>query len=871
MNNGRIELPSHRFLSLILGILIIACLYASSLYSYLLFHTLIELSSIVVSFAIFILAWNTRRVLDNHYLLFLGVSVLFTGALELLHTLAYKGFGVFPDHDANLPTQLWVAFRYLYGVSCLCAPLFINRQLNMRIMVGGYAVATTLLIGAIFLSAFPDCYVEGRGLTPFKMYSEYAIIFLLLAGFGLLVSNRHSFDRWVFRLMSCSILLSVLSELLFTQYISVFGSANVLGHFFLLASTFCLYKAIVVTGLIEPSQLLFRTLTQSEDALRRSEDRFRLALRTAPVSLAAQDMDLRYSWVYNQRMAGPEEIIGHFDHDIFTPDEAARLTAIKQRVIGEDTELREQMWLERPEGRIFLDISMEPIHDENGRIIGVRSATVDLTKIKLTEEALRLSEEKFSLAFANNPAALAITKLEDGRFVEVNDTWVSLIGYSREEAIGHSAREMQIWPTPEAAAGFVRELQENGIVSGWEQEFRKKSGEVFVAQMSTQVLDVQGDKMILTTLVDVTERKLAENKLRDRERLLRDVIDGSPSPISLKDVDGKFITINKSFEKMLGMSREDIKGKTDNDIAPREIADYRRTHDKKVMETGNPVQIEEVADLPDGRHVFLANKFPLVDADRQIYGVGAISHDITERKQADEMLKERTQQLEDANKELESFSYSVSHDLKAPLRAIEGFSRMLLKKDADQLSEDALRKLDVIRSNADRMNTLIDDLLSFSKVLKSNIAISEINVDELAKEAWTEIQSANTEREIELRIKNILPGKGDPALVRQVLLNLLSNAVKFTKSRKPGIIEMSCYSENGHVVYCVKDNGLGFDMAYHDKLFGVFQRLHSHEEYEGTGVGLAIVHRIINRHGGKVWAEGEVDKGATFYFTLPAL
>jgi len=203
------------------------------------------------------------------------------------------------------------------------------------------------------------------------------------------------------------------------------------------------------------------------------------------------------------------------------------------------------------------------------------------------------------------------------------------------------------------------------------------------------------------------------------------------------------------------------------------------------------------------------------------------------------------------------------------LRAIDGYSRMLLKKDVDKLSEDTIRQLDVIRSHAEKMNSLIDDLLSFSKSLQRTIKISTINMDKLVHEAWSEIQASNAEREIELKTTNILPGKGDSALIRQVLVNLLSNAVKFTKTREPGIIEVSSYNENGNVAYCIKDNGIGFNMAYYDKLFSVFQRLHSHEEYEGTGTGLAIVRRIIIRHGGRVWAEGKVGEGATFYFTLP--
>jgi two-component system, chemotaxis family, sensor kinase Cph1 len=167
------------------------------------------------------------------------------------------------------------------------------------------------------------------------------------------------------------------------------------------------------------------------------------------------------------------------------------------------------------------------------------------------------------------------------------------------------------------------------------------------------------------------------------------------------------------------------------------------------------------------------------------------------------------------------------------------------------------------------MEILIDSLLSFSRVQKTGMNIAEIDMDKLMHDVCKEIADANKARELEFRITGILPGCGDRTLIRQVLFNLISNAVKFTKNRKPGVVEMSSYLEAGKVVYCLKDNGAGFDMAYYNKLFGVFQRLHSNLEYEGTGIGLAIVQQIINRHGGRVWAEGEVDKGATFYFSLP--
>jgi two-component system sensor kinase len=241
-----------------------------------------------------------------------------------------------------------------------------------------------------------------------------------------------------------------------------------------------------------------------------------------------------------------------------------------------------------------------------------------------------------------------------------------------------------------------------------------------------------------------------------------------------------------------------------------------------------------------------------------------------ERRQAEMALKAHQLQLEAANKELESFSYSVSHDLRAPLRAIDGFSRIILKQQWDKFDENTRRQFNLIRDNTKMMEILIDNLLTFSRVISNNMTVSEINMDKLATEVWKELWAANQKRKLEVKITDIMPGFGDRTLIKQVLLNLFSNAVKFTKNQKPGIIEMSSYKEGDKIVYSLKDNGAGFDMEYYDKLFGVFQRLHSNEEYEGTGVGLAIVQRIIHRHGSRVWGEAKVDEGATFYFTLPA-
>ena len=272
-----------------------------------------------------------------------------------------------------------------------------------------------------------------------------------------------------------------------------------------------------------------------------------------------------------------------------------------------------------------------------------------------------------------------------------------------------------------------------------------------------------------------------------------------------------------------------------------------------------------------------AAEMVVVGADGKAARVVGINRDITARKLSEERihrlnadLQSRAAELETANKELEGFSYSVSHDLRAPLRAVDGFARMLTEDCAERLNDDGRRMLGVIRSESQRMARLIDDLLAFSRLGRQALEPQEIDMHGLARGVFDELAALETGRELRLALAPLPPARGSEAMLRQVWANLVSNAIKFTSGCAVAEIEIGTRVDaDGSAVYFVKDNGAGFDMRYADKLFGVFQRLHAQEEFTGTGVGLALVQRIVSRHGGRVWAEAEVGRGATFFFTIP--
>lgn len=371
----------------------------------------------------------------------------------------------------------------------------------------------------------------------------------------------------------------------------------------------------------------------------------------------------------------------------------------------------------------------------------------------------------------------------------------------------------------------------------------------------------------------------SSSELVAANQFLDSVIENIPDMVFVKDaVDLRFVRLNRAGEQLLGYSRSEFLGKNDHDLFPRDQADLFTAKDHQALEAGTVEDIPEepIRTREKGIRQLHTKKIPILDEHGRARYLLGISEDVTEQKEREReilrlnaALAQRAAELDDANKELESFSYSVSHDLRAPLRHINGYVQMLAGDLGEQLGEEQRRYLKVIAEASRQMGQLIDDLLEFSRMKLADMREARVDLGDLAQEVVATLEPETQGRNITWNILPLSTVAGDTAMLKQALVNLLSNAVKYTRHRDPARIEMgTAGEEDGRIVVFVRDNGAGFDMQYADKLFGVFQRLHRADEFEGTGVGLANVQRIIARHGGRIWAEAEVGKGATFYFTL---
>lgn len=502
------------------------------------------------------------------------------------------------------------------------------------------------------------------------------------------------------------------------------------------------------------------------------------------------------------------------------------------------------------------------------------------------EEAHRESEQNYREIFNATNEAIFLHDAATGRILDVNEAMLRLYGYaSKEEVLQGGLSSLRGDEPPyteeEAQRRFRLAIEQGPQLFDWLG--RKKNGERLWVEVSLRSSHIGGQGRILAVVRDITERKQAEEALQQQNRFIRSVLDNAPIGFAVHTIDdGALQYVNARFEDIYGVPRGTLASVKDFFEVVYADPAYREQMRHRVMSdiaSGDAARMhwEDVAITTRAgeKKVVTAMNIPLLEQNLMVSTVT----DVTYRKEAEaeirrlnqtleERVRERTAQLEAANQELESFSSSVSHDLRAPLRAVEGFVHILEEEHAGHLDAEGLRVLSVIRCEATRMGQLIDDLLAFSRMGRRSMHFSQIDIALLAHNVFEECAAQAPGRDLRFAAAPLPPALGDLAMIRQVLINLLSNAIKYTRPRAVAELAIGGRVEGKHNVYWVKDNGVGFDMKYAGKLFGIFQRLHSDAEFEGTGVGLALVQRIIHRHGGRVWAESKPTEGATFYFAL---
>ncbi|MEW5746006.1 MAG: PAS domain S-box protein [Nitrospirota bacterium] len=485
------------------------------------------------------------------------------------------------------------------------------------------------------------------------------------------------------------------------------------------------------------------------------------------------------------------------------------------------------------------------------------------------------SEIRYRTLFEDSRDAVYVTSRE-GEVIDMNRAGLELFGYSREELIGRDIRELYV--DPKDREWFQQEIERTGSVKDYEMRFKRKDGTELYCLMTSSLRRTQ-DGAILGyqgIMRDVTERRREVEALRQSEEKFSTVFHSSPDWIAISTLeDGRLIDVNEAFLRITGYRREEVIGKTSAELKlwvnPAERAEVVRI----LREQGKLRDHEVKFRMKNGEVRTMLRSAELIERGGESFIIN-ISRDITERKRTEEEirklnaeLQQRVAELVDANRELDAFSYSVSHDLRVPLIVIGGYARRLLKRYAGALDEQGREVLQVIQANVGKMEALIDDLLAFSRSGRKQLTRSEIDMEAMVREVFDEVKALEPKRTVRLKTGALLPLFADPALMRQVVVNLISNAFKFTRTREVAEIEIGSLLEGNTVLYFIKDNGVGFDMRHAARLFDVFQRVHAEEGFEGTGIGLSIVKRIINRHGGQIWAEGEPGKGAVFSFTLP--
>jgi len=897
-----------------LGCVLLLGLYFASRHNYLLFHTLAEMFSIIVAAGIFAISWHARRALNNNYLLFIGIAYLFVAAIDLLHTLAYTGMGVFTNYGTNLPTQLWVAARYVQSASLLTAPLLIRRRIDARLVFIGFAIVCSLLLVSIFgWKTFPVAFVEDTGLTTFKKASEYAISAILLGAAYLLYRRRSLFEPTVLRLLLASILVTIGSELMFTLYTDPYGLANVLGHLLKIVSFYLVYKAIIETGLTRPYDLLLGNLAQRERALRDTADQY-AALMSNLSEAVFRIRDGTIVWCNSavEKMYGytPEELIGK-ESSFFYP-----ATTTPSEFVGEVSRgIRDQgrylntARFQRKDGsQVDIEYSVAPLPGRNPpEVIAVAR---DVTEQRRAQEAVAqaLVESQRRQAEVTGLLEGSRAVLENLEFpgaarsiydfckkiVGASSGYVALLSPDGTEnkllfldsgglpCTVDPSLPMPIRGLRERAYATGRAVYENDLAhSEWASLL--PAGHTTLDSVLFAPMTIEGKAVGLIGLANkpggFTENDArlssafgelaaialrnawAVESLQESEERFRSVVETAGDAVISIDADGNTVYWNRAAETIFGYEAEEMIGKPITEIMPEH---FRSPHEEglaRVATTGETRMVGNTVEMSGLRKD--GTEFPLELSLATWKSKGstfftAVVRDITERKKIDELKDE--------------FIGLVSHELRSPLTVVIGAVHTALTEMERLSPEDTRQLLEDAAAEADILSHLLGNLLELSRAQANRLVlyVEPLDVRIVVKGVIDKIGPRHPEHGFTANVPAGLPPLyGDRLRIERILYNLLENAAKYSPRGEDVLV--SAKRDRERLTIGVTDRGVGISVEHQAALFQPFQRLEDSVRagVKGIGLGLLVCRRLVEAHGGRIWVESEPGKGSTFYFTLP--
>ncbi|MGH3090081.1 MAG: PAS domain-containing sensor histidine kinase [Rubrobacteraceae bacterium] len=578
---------------------------------------------------------------------------------------------------------------------------------------------------------------------------------------------------------------------------------------------------------------------------------------------------LRRALDYDAQELKGREIYDLIAHERESVDENVALT-LRGNSSENGTSIGERKYRRKDGTLVDFEVSAGVV--SHGGRKAICAVVRDVTGRKEAEERLREAEERYRGLVEQIPAIVYIEDVETRATVYDSPQIERILGYPRDTCENDPGYwESIIHPEDrERVAVAEKESIESG---SFELEYRvhAKSGEVVWLRDEARIVhDEEGKPRFWQgAIFNIAEQKRTENALRESEERYRSLVQLSPNIIAVQS-GGNFVYMNAAGMALLGASEaEEIIGKPVIDFVRD---DYKKAVRQRIRKLGRGESVEAM----EQKWVGLGGEEIEVEAAavpisyRGEPAAQIVVRDITGRKRAEREMNRQKAELSRSNAELEQFAYLIAHDLRAPLRSLDGFSRILLEDYSNELDDEGRDYLERIRSSSEKMSAMIDELLNLSRLMRAEMQREEVDLSEISRSVARELRAGDPDRRVEVIVAGGLKAEGDKRLLRIALANLMENAWKFTARSPRARIVFGMIEQGGQPVYFVRDNGTGFDMAHAGKLFGPFQRLHSDEDFEGAGIGLAAVSRIIDRHGGRVWAEGEVGKGATFYFSLSA-